>query len=64
MIGRNIWNNLDEAGRQKKCSDFLKGKRRAEVEDHENIVSTYSNFKVPALNIAKKTGSEDENKVK
>ena len=62
LFGRNVWNNLDEAGRQKKFSDFLKGKRRAKVEDHENIVSTYSNFEVPALNIAKKTGQKTINK--
>ena len=25
LIGRNVWNNLDEAGLQKEFSDFLKG---------------------------------------
>ena len=53
LIRRNVWNNLDEAGRQTEFSDFLKSKRRAKVEDNENIVSTYSNFKVPALSLSR-----------
>ena len=31
LIERNVWNNRDEAGRQKKFSDFLKSKRRVKV---------------------------------
>ena len=46
LIGRKVMNNVDEAGRQKKFPDFLKSKRRAKVEDHENIVSAYSKFKI------------------
>ena len=58
MIPRNVWKNLNEDDRRKKFSDFVQNKRCSNEEQQDYVVSTYSNFRVPALNVAKKPGQK------
>ena len=57
-ITRNAWKSLDEAERQKMFTDFVKNKRCVKEERKDFVVSTYCDFKVPALNVAKRPGQK------
>ena len=57
-IPRNVWKKLSEDDRQERFSDFVQNKIRSKGEQQDYVVSTYSNFRVPALNMAKKPGQK------
>ena len=57
-IPRNVWKKLNEDDRQERFSDFVQNKIRSKGEQQDYVVSTYSNFRVPALNVAKKPGQK------
>ena len=58
LITRSAWKTLGEADQGRKVVDFLKDKKSLKSNNSKYIVSTYSDFQVPALNVAKKPGQK------
>ena len=54
-VGRNVWKKLQNTERKEKFAKFLKKKNQSK-EESGVVVSTYSDFVVPALSTAKKPG--------
>ena len=56
-VSRNQWKSLNSVARETKFTDFVQNKRCVK-EDKNYVKSSYSDFKVPALNVAKKPGQK------
>ena len=53
---------LPKEEREKKFTDFLMNKKLSKIGEEKVIKSSYSNFRIPAVNIARKPGQRTRQK--
>ena len=62
LIKPAIWMSLPNEKREKKFTDFLMNKKLPKVGEEKVIKSSYSNFRIRAVNIARKPGQRTRQK--
>ena len=55
---RTAWKNLGELRQRNFFSEFLKNRKYSKTRETGYVISTYSDFQIPALNVAKKPGQK------